>query len=366
MLSRRVTSFVSNLLNKSPRSLWKMKRCRFHRADVIRARKKKDEDGPKIVKPGNCVELPKPILEAACKNAIVIGGSEGFGFTAADHLLCNGARNVVLLDEDAVEGQNAARKLCDAHGKNRLLFVHCDIRTACQFEAGLRQALCKLRVIHILFNDLDKERLPSSCSSSKKIERNFTAKTIRAGLKILGKNHGGSGGIIINCASIFGFMGWPEAPFPVYCRKEAAIEVTQDFADEHDIEETGVRLVALCPTDKQFCDIGLPDNPDEIPNRIRGKMPECIPKAKYHIGTALDYVLAWAQNGSAWLVEPAISAHQIPRLIHFPENEDEEIDPKVYETEPCTVNIEPPCADTSKACSTPTREKCVAKTPKKK
>ncbi|CAK9816703.1 15-hydroxyprostaglandin dehydrogenase [NAD(+)] [Anthophora plagiata] len=362
MLSRCVTSFVSNLLNKSPRSLWKIERCQFH-ADSI-CRKKKEDEGPRIIKPGNCAELPEPILDPACKNALVIGGSEGFGFTAADHLLCKGARSVVMLDQDAVKGYKAAQKLCDAHGKNRLIFIHSDIRITCQFEASLRRALCKLGTIHIIFNDLDKERFPLTCAPATGKEKHMTKKTILAGLKILGKKDGGSGGIIINCASIFGFMGWPENPEPVYCKQEAAIEITKYYSELNDEKETGVRLVALCPANKQFCDIGLPDFPDTIPNRRIKHLPSCIPTEKYHIGIALSYVLAWAEHGSAWLVEPAVSAHKVPRLIYFPEKEGDKVDPKVYEAQNCTVKLEQPCANAPTTCSV--KVNCVPKTPKKK
>lgn len=62
--------------------------------------------------------------------------------------------------------------------------------------------------------------------------------------------------------------------------------------------------------------------------------------SKYHIGTALSYILAWAKNGSAWLVEPAISVHQIPRLIHFPEKEGERVDPKVYEAQVKSISFQ--------------------------
>ncbi|CAK9816705.1 hypothetical protein ANTPLA_LOCUS9073 [Anthophora plagiata] len=234
----------------------------------------------------NSAELPEPILDPACKNALVIGGSEGFGFTAADHLLCKGAR------------------------------------------------------------------------------KHMTKKTILAGLKILGKKDGGSGGIIINCASIFGFMGWPENPEPVYCKQEAAIEITKYYSELNDEKETGVRLVALCPANKQFCDIGLPDFPDTIPNRRIKHLPSCIPTEKYHIGIALSYVLAWAEHGSAWLVEPAVSAHKVPRLIYFPEKEGDKVDPKVYEAQNCTVKLEQPCANAPTTCSV--KVNCVPKTPKKK
>lgn len=60
---------------------------------MARQKKKKSKgDGPKIIIPGNCAESSKPILEPMCKNAIVLGGSDGFGFAAADHLLLKGAR----------------------------------------------------------------------------------------------------------------------------------------------------------------------------------------------------------------------------------------------------------------------------------
>jgi hypothetical protein len=36
-------------------------------------------------------------------------------------------------------------------------------------------------------------------------------------------------GIIINCASILGFVGWPEKPEPIYCRREPIIETSLDL-----------------------------------------------------------------------------------------------------------------------------------------
>lgn len=50
------------------------------------------------------------------------------------------------------------------------------------------------------------------------------------GLKFMGKNNGGAGGVIINCASILGFMDWPQNPLPIYCKKEPVIEVTRSVA----------------------------------------------------------------------------------------------------------------------------------------
>nr|XP_034186024.1 uncharacterized protein LOC117606999 isoform X1 [Osmia lignaria] len=351
MLSRRVTSSLIDLISKNPRNPWKIERCQFHVTNVARRKKKKNEEQDlKIIKPENCDDLTKPTLETCCKNAIVIGGSEGFGFAAADHFLFKGARNVIIADDDTDEGLMAVQKLCDSYGKDRAQFLHCDIRNLCQFEAGLKLAINKLKIVHILFNNLDKDRLPTKCIDTKKNE-NYTARTIRVGMMLLGKNNGGSGGTIINCASIFGFLGWPQDPFPIYCRKEPAIEVTLDFAKENKIEDTGVRLIALCPTNKLFPEIGLPNFPEPIPNKRVNNLPPCIPSSKDQIGPALCYVLSWAQNGSIWLVEPAISVYKIPKLIHFPSKEGEKVDPKVYETKICPIKLRSDCVDTSKACN---------------
>ncbi|XP_043523384.1 uncharacterized protein LOC122535700 [Frieseomelitta varia] len=315
---------------------------------------------------GNFSDEPsKPILDPSCKNALVIGGSDGFGFAAADHLLCKGARTVIIADDNPDQGQIAVERLRDSHGNSRAEFVHYDVKSDCHVQAGLDRALCKLETIHILFNDLDKERRPSTCPISSK--ENSVVRTIRVGLKLLGRDQGGTGGIIVNCASIFGFMGWPDDPFPVYCKKEPAIEVTRDYAREHKGDETGVRVVAICPTNKLFADIGLPDFPEPIPNKRTCEMPACMPKSKHQIGTALSYVLAWAKSGSTWIVEPAVSVHQLPRLIRFPEKEGEKVDPKVYEARPCPVKIENrPCVDRPAACTPTEKETCVKKKKKKK
>ncbi|XP_015431270.1 PREDICTED: uncharacterized protein LOC107187641 [Dufourea novaeangliae] len=314
-------------------------------------------------------DSPKPIIDPKCKIALVVGGSDGFGFAAADHLLCRGARNVVIADDDLTSGKMAAQRLCDSHGKNRVQYVHCHIHNHCQFEAALNQIKCKYSDISIVFNNLDKE-WPLVCNSMGKKENN-TAKVIRTEMKTLGKKDGGPGGIIVNCASIFGFMGWPQEPYPIYCKNEPAIEVTMDFVKESKIEETGVRLVTLCPSNKYFSEIGLPDFPDPIPNNRICELPPCVPSSKHQIGSALSHVLAWAQNGSVWLVEPAISVHETPRLIHFPLKEGEKIDPKVYEIETCSVRTASPCVELSqinrsKRCPRIKTKVCEAKDKKKK
>ncbi|XP_076661607.1 uncharacterized protein LOC143365375 [Halictus rubicundus] len=263
----------------------------------------------------------------------------------------------------------AARKLCDAYGKNRVQFIECHMQSPCHLEAILTRMRRKYKNINIIFNDLDKD-WPLT-SNNVGIQENNTAKLIRIEMKILGMDKGGSGGAIVNCASIFGFMGWPEDPYPVYCKNEPMIEVVKDFVKDTKIDETGVRLVSLCPSIKHFSDIGLPDFPDSVPNNRICEIPPCVPTTKRQIGPALSYVLAWAENGSVWFVEPAISVHESPRMIHFPIKEGEKIDPNIYQTPPCSVNAAPPCVefskiDRSKPCPKIKTKVCRTEAPQKK
>nr|XP_033320896.1 uncharacterized protein LOC117217419 [Megalopta genalis] len=362
MLTRYVTSFVSNLLVRSPRILREIELRQFHDTTVARQKKKKSggwfsrskkPEGPKIIKPYDCADSPKPITDPRCKVAVVVGGADGFGYAAADHLLCRGARSVVITDNDVDEGNFAAQRLCESYGKDRVQFMECHIQSPCQFEATLSQARVRYKDINIIFNDLDKDWPLTSNDAGK--EENNTAKMMRVEMKILRKEGGGSGGVIVNCASIFGFMGWPEDPYPIYCRKEPVIEVMKDFVKDTEMDQTGIRLVTLCPSTKYFSEIGLPYFPETIPNNRIPGVPPCIPTTKRQIGPALSYVLAWAQNDSVWLVEPASSVHENPRLIHFPAKEGEKIDPTIYEKSPCGKLTPPPCVefskiDRSKAC----------------
>ncbi|XP_043480597.1 uncharacterized protein LOC122510195 [Leptopilina heterotoma] len=276
------------------------------------------------------------ILTPQCKNGMIIGGSKGFGFAAADELLSRGANKIVIADRDKEKGDRAVERLCDTYGKDRASFVQCDIRDSTLLEASFAEAICRHKVIHILFSDFDenqtspiKNRTTSICGESDDNGWSNTRKASMIGLKFMGKKNGGAGGVIVNCASILGFMDWPQNPLPIYCKKEPVIEVTRSVAEEHPVDKNGVRFIALCPTNKPFEKISLPDFP-ECQNKNDCPI-ECIPRRKKIVGLALTHVMANALTGSTWLVPPFPSLYELPKLIHFPKNKDELVDPQVYE-----------------------------------
>ncbi|XP_015110403.1 uncharacterized protein LOC107036774 [Diachasma alloeum] len=333
--------------------------------EVIKKKKKKgiwpwskepEDEKIKILRPGECEEK-ETFLDPKCKVAIIVNGGKSFGLSAAHSLLHHGAKNVIVADDSPSAGQKAAQHLCDMHGRDRAHFALCALNSICKFEAVFDSVLCRQRNIHILFNNLDGTTTPSQlCGENDGDDADWskTRRAIEVGVKFMGKQNGGAGGIIINTARILGFMGWPEEPVPVYCTKEPVVETTQDLAKMYAFEKTGVRIITLLEASRPFEEIGLPDFPAAGTKPERGKpvYTACASAMESKIGRAIVHLMAKAENGSTWLMESA-SPRELPRLIHFPSKEGEKIDPKIYDEVPCPPAFESFCASTKDSTCSP-------------
>ncbi|XP_058792636.1 (5R,7aS)-5-hydroxy-7a-methyl-1-oxo-2,3,5,6,7,7a-hexahydro-1H-indene-carboxyl-CoA reductase-like [Phymastichus coffea] len=278
---------------------------------------------PRIVVPGNCREHIPPIMSAECRVAVVVGGcsDSGLGLVAAERLLHHGAKRVILAD---ASGASAAERLCAAYGKGRAKFYPCDPKNSCQVEGIFECSHCREENVSILVNDLDAiQRLPDSpMNSCPGDTKHSNAKRItKIALEVMPRKCKSSGGIIVNCASILGFMGWPDNPQPVYCGSEPVIETSLRLAASFPVEQTGIRLVALCPSNRSFEAIGLPDMPDSATMRDEAspcQTRSCTPdprRDRSRVGHALAHLTARAPTGTAWLIEPPFTAREQPQLL---------------------------------------------------
>ncbi|XP_011499327.1 PREDICTED: uncharacterized protein LOC105363358 [Ceratosolen solmsi marchali] len=268
-----------------------------------------------------------PILKCTCKVALIIGGSNnGFGFSAADQLLYHGAKKVIIADNNAEMGARAVEKLCNTYGKHRAKFFCCNLKNSCHIEAIFSSSYCTDENISIMFNDLDAiQSLPdpqlSHCMDGSKI--NNTLRLLHKGFKYMCNKKGGQGtnGIIVNCASIMGFVGWPEKPKPIYCCREPVIETTLDIVPEYPVKKTGIRVVSLCPINRAFETIGLPNFPDyTISKESRCPNSSCSPNPsldKKRLGKGLVHLMAYATTGSVWLLQPPFTLSEIPKLVDY-------------------------------------------------
>lgn len=66
------------------------------------------------------------------------------------------------------------------------------------------------------------------------------------GMKYMGKDQGGKGGVIVNIASILGLQ--PMAGCPVYVgTKHAVIGMSRSFGMPWHFQRTGVKVLTMCP-----------------------------------------------------------------------------------------------------------------------
>lgn len=183
--------------------------------------------------------------------AIVTGGANGLGLRTATRLAERGAA-VVLADINEEAGKAAAASLTDAG--HRAAFVHLDVTQDASWAAGIEAATTALGgapnalvnnagiEISDLFVDLDPEGM------RKILEVNVlgTALGIKHGFRAMRPEGGGSGGAIVNIASVAATIAFPG--IAAYSASKSAVErLTKVAAAEAGRLGYGVRVNTVAP-----------------------------------------------------------------------------------------------------------------------
>jgi NAD(P)-dependent dehydrogenase (short-subunit alcohol dehydrogenase family) len=222
------------------------------------------------------------------KAAIVTGGSFGIGRAAAIAFAKRGAKVAVV---DWVEDkENETIKLIKNAG-GIAEFIKCDVSGTAQVKDMVEKVIEKFGRIDYAFNNAGIEGL--SANTHECTEENWD-KTIGINLKgvwlcmkyeipqMLKNNNKG---VIVNCASVAGLIGF--AGLPAYvATKHGVIGLTQTAALEY--AKQGIRVNAVCPgvirtamidritgkdkvVEKKFTDmepIGRMGNPEEVAEAV--------------------------------------------------------------------------------------------------
>ncbi|XP_068084020.1 alcohol dehydrogenase 2 [Anabrus simplex] len=187
----------------------------------------------------------KELMDPVCKIAIVTGGATGIGYSACYQLLCEGAAHVVIGGIVPKEGEEAIKKLNEKFGKDKAIFIRCDVTCESEFDNIFKETISRYEHVDILFNNagmLDDKRWELTVDTNVKgvLRGCFLA------FKYMGKDQCGNGGLIVNCASIVGLQ--PLVGAPVYCcTKHAVIGITRCFGADFHQSRTGIRVCSLCP-----------------------------------------------------------------------------------------------------------------------
>lgn len=175
---------------------------------------------------------------------MITGGAVGLGYKYAEILLRNGAKSVAIIDLPTSNGENAATTLENEFGKDRAIFVACDVTKTEDLKETFKKVIAAFETLDILinnagiFDDKDKWEQTININVTALIRSSYLA------LDHMGKYKGGKGGLIVNISSILGLAVHP--PAPVYtATKHAVLGFSQSLAGLY--EKTGVRVLIMCP-----------------------------------------------------------------------------------------------------------------------
>lgn len=244
------------------------------------------------------------------KNALVTGGANGLGFHYAVELLRNDAKCVAILDLPNANGAAAVAKLEKEFGKNRAVFLPCDVTNADQLTAAFEKASEDLKGLDIVINNAG---IANEKQWELTIGINYTA-LVRAtylAMDLMGTHKGGKGGTLVNISSICGFK--PFNAFPVYCgTKHAVIGFSRCVQRSYD--KTGVRVLVMCPgvTDTQLA-ANLRDRSTDLAHTetdIEAILKKPTQTAE-HVARAMVELIDRGENGTICVSENGEPAYAV-------------------------------------------------------
>ncbi|XP_026729220.1 alcohol dehydrogenase 1-like [Trichoplusia ni] len=235
----------------------------------------------------------------ANKVIVLTGGGGGIGSTIADNYLEQGAKLVILLDNDEKNGADTAKQLTTKYGDNKAVFIKCDLTSEVD---EVSKTIFENYTVDVLVNNagiFDETKLKLT------INVNVTA-LIELSLKFwnhMRTDKGGRGGTIINLASIYGYRVDPYTSI-YQASKFAVMGFTRSLGHADNFKRSGVRVVAICPGFTRtnmtvtFTTTDL-DRLEEY-NEYAKSLPWQTVEA---VGDAAVEIFELAESGSAWQIK---------------------------------------------------------------
>ncbi|KAL6266378.1 hypothetical protein P5V15_003233 [Pogonomyrmex californicus] len=174
------------------------------------------------------------------KTVMIIGAPDEMGYKYAETLLRNGAKHIAIIGLLTSNGQNAASTLEKKFGKNRALFIACDITKSEDLEKTFKKVVDAFGGLDILINNA----VAVDDDWEQTFDVNFKAQ-IRScflAMDYMGRHKDGRGGIIVNIASAMN----PSSSALIYISlKNSVLGFSQLLANVYD--SSGIRVMFMCP-----------------------------------------------------------------------------------------------------------------------
>jgi len=188
-------------------------------------------------------------LKLNSKLFVITGSAGGLGKAFAVKLLSLGAK-VCISDINESLGADTLSQLSAQFGQDRVAFVVCDVTKEESVSNLISQAEILLQSkLHCFINNAGVMGEKEGWRLCMDINLTGVLHGTNIAMDHMGKDKGGSGGLIVNVASILGlFCAEQPKGYQYNVSKSAVVTLTRCIGNELYYSRTGVKVMCLCPS----------------------------------------------------------------------------------------------------------------------
>jgi len=231
------------------------------------------------------------------KVAVITGSGQGLGKVFALRLLQGGAK-VCLSDVNEDIGKTTLKEFTDKFGEDNVHFMRCDVRKEEEMTAlydGAEQFF--KGKVGIFCNNAGINHLPGwrMCMDIDIMSVMFGCELA---MSRMSTEAGGSGGLIVNTASLAGIVpGFDQASVSYFVAKHGVVALTRTLGVNHTLRKTGVKVQCICPS---FADTAIVSSlTSNSQNRIEKEFGLMTPE---FVGDCFLKLVKCGENGAAMAV----------------------------------------------------------------
>jgi len=248
-------------------------------------------------------------MEVQGKLVIITGSAQGLGRAFAVKLLEGGA-SVCISDVNTEIGDKTATELGEKFGKDRIHFIQCnvlqkqdivDLYEGCEKHFG--------RSVDIFCNNAGINHI-RGWKLCMDIDIMAVMECTEYVMDRMDTSKGGSGGLIVNTASLAGIVnGLGKDAACYHVAKHGVVSLTRSLGTKRVLRETGVRVQCICPA---FADTAiLSDVGDGTKSLIQKKYGLMTPE---FVAEAFMKLITRCNNGDALCVMTDIQPFVYPDI----------------------------------------------------